>query len=180
MRRIIGPHPVDQLIHRHRPVDVDKQRCQDAPLPGMTEIEASAVDVRLDLTEQAELRCHPVQRSPVTAVCPSPPRSPANISSGAVVSIGAVSGARALTAPGAPGAPGARGAAAGARVAAVAAVATPTGRIGRRGATTVAAVAAAPGERGPPLPPSPPVPPWAGPFGEDALPPLPPDPPAPP
>ena len=79
VRRRGRPHPVDQLIDRHRPVDVDQQRREDTPLPRVADVEALSVHTSLDLAEQLEFRGHAVQRSPsARGVSIETPRSPAN------------------------------------------------------------------------------------------------------
>ncbi len=57
-RRLVGPHPVDELIHRNGPVDVDEQRREHAPLPRVTDIEPLPVQARLDFTQQPEFHGH--------------------------------------------------------------------------------------------------------------------------
>ena len=49
--RTVGPDALDKLVHPDHPVDVHKQHCQHTPLPGMTQINDSAVHTRLDAAE---------------------------------------------------------------------------------------------------------------------------------
>ena len=51
VRRLVGPHPIDQLIHRDRSVHLDQQGGEHAPLTGMTDVEPPAVKSSLDVAE---------------------------------------------------------------------------------------------------------------------------------
>ncbi|WP_264000446.1 hypothetical protein [Mycobacterium intermedium] len=43
MRRLVGPHSIDQLVDRYRAVDVNQKCGQDAPLTGMAYFQALPV-----------------------------------------------------------------------------------------------------------------------------------------
>ena len=51
MRRLVCPHPIDQLIHRDRSVYVDQQGDEDTPLARVTGLETLAVESSLDVAE---------------------------------------------------------------------------------------------------------------------------------
>ncbi|GGM49803.1 hypothetical protein GCM10012275_20860 [Longimycelium tulufanense] len=69
----LTPHPVGELLPRHRSVDIDRQGGEYAPLPGMSEIDRSIVGPALHLTQNANTRRHlrhapPVRQLPAAAV----------------------------------------------------------------------------------------------------------------
>ena len=51
MRRLVRPHPIDQLVRRDGPVHVDEQGDEDAPLARMTDVEPLPVESSLDVAE---------------------------------------------------------------------------------------------------------------------------------
>ena len=51
MRRLVRPHPIDQLIRRDGTVHVDQQGDKHAPLTGMADFEPPAVKSSLDVAE---------------------------------------------------------------------------------------------------------------------------------
>ena len=51
MRRLIGPHAIDELIRRDRMIDVDQQCDQYAALAGMPDLQALSVEQHLDVPE---------------------------------------------------------------------------------------------------------------------------------
>ena len=51
VRRLIGPHPVDQSIDWDGTVHVDQQGGKHAPLTGRADFEPPAVKSSLDVTE---------------------------------------------------------------------------------------------------------------------------------
>jgi hypothetical protein len=65
---LIRPHPVDQLVHRDRPVDLHQQRREDTALPVMTDIDPALVVQHLDLAQQPEPNRH--------RICPRPSGAP--------------------------------------------------------------------------------------------------------
>jgi hypothetical protein len=58
LRQAVGPDALDKLVHRNHPVGVHKQHCEHTPLPGVTQIDDSAIQARLDAAEQSELNRH--------------------------------------------------------------------------------------------------------------------------
>ncbi|HEU5161190.1 MAG TPA: hypothetical protein VFU43_29615 [Streptosporangiaceae bacterium] len=52
------PHPLRELLRRHRTAQVDQQCHQHTPLPGMTDVEHPAIGACLDVPEHPELRTH--------------------------------------------------------------------------------------------------------------------------
>ena len=58
VRRFVRPHPLDELVGRHRPVQVDQQTGEHAALSRMPDVEAVAVHAGLDFTEQPEMHPH--------------------------------------------------------------------------------------------------------------------------
>ena len=51
VRRLVGPHAIDELIRRDRMVDVDQQGDQNTPLTDVTDFEALPVESCLDVAE---------------------------------------------------------------------------------------------------------------------------------
>ena len=58
VRRVVRPHPIDQLVGRDRIVDVDKQCHQNAPLACVPDVQAVPIEQSLDVAEQPELHRH--------------------------------------------------------------------------------------------------------------------------
>jgi hypothetical protein len=54
----ISPDPGDQLIDRHRTVDIHEQNRQHASLPGVAQGHRPSVDAGLDGAEHPELHRH--------------------------------------------------------------------------------------------------------------------------
>jgi hypothetical protein len=51
MRRLVGPHAIDELFRRDRPVRVDQQGNQNASLAGMPDLQGISVEQHLDVPE---------------------------------------------------------------------------------------------------------------------------------
>jgi hypothetical protein len=51
VRLFACPHPLDELVGRHRPIHVDQQTRENTALPRMPDVEAVAVHVGLDVAE---------------------------------------------------------------------------------------------------------------------------------
>lgn len=69
-RRVVAPHPVDELVDRERAVDLHQQGGQHTPLPGVPEVEGPTADDRLDAAQQPELhRLVPSRSHPPRQAC---------------------------------------------------------------------------------------------------------------
>lgn len=47
----LNQRAIDQTVHRDGPVDVDRQHGEDAPLPGVSNVDAAPVEPDLDVAE---------------------------------------------------------------------------------------------------------------------------------
>jgi hypothetical protein len=63
--------PVQEQSGRHRPVGLDQQHCQHAPLPGGPDVDDAAAETHLDLAEQAKLDRHDTTPLPTSDTQPA-------------------------------------------------------------------------------------------------------------
>lgn len=70
-RRMVEPHPVNELVNRNRTVHVHQQTGKHAALPKMPDIDLLTVDADLDVAKQPEHRGHGDHPQPPSSRRPS-------------------------------------------------------------------------------------------------------------